>query len=63
MKKTPEMPSNSQNKQWLEIAEIVTVIGSFGGSVVSLIFQNFLLASASLPLSVRTASTIMLLVL
>lgn len=53
MKKTLEITSNSQNKNWLEIAEAVSVIGSFGGSVASLISQNILFAS--LPLSVCVA--------
>jgi tetratricopeptide (TPR) repeat protein len=53
MKKTLEMPSNSQNKHWLEIAEVVSVIGSVGGSFALLVSKNFLFAS--LPLSVCVA--------
>ncbi|MBE9170848.1 tetratricopeptide repeat protein [Pleurocapsales cyanobacterium LEGE 06147] len=53
MKKLLEISSNSQNKHWLDIAEIVSVIGSVGGSVASLVSNQFLFAS--LPLSVCIA--------
>ncbi len=53
MQKTREIPSKSANKHWLEIAEVVSLIGSVGGSVVSLVANNFLFAS--LPLSVCVA--------
>jgi tetratricopeptide (TPR) repeat protein len=52
MKKMLEISSN-QNKHWLEIAEVISLIGSFGGSVASLVFEQFLFAS--LPLSVCIA--------
>lgn len=42
----------SNNFHWLEILEAVSVIGSIGGSVASLIFQQVFFASLPLSLSV-----------
>jgi tetratricopeptide (TPR) repeat protein len=46
------MKSESNNLSWLEIAEIGSVIGTLGGTVASLITQQFFLASIPLSVSV-----------
>lgn len=45
-------PSNIKNFSWLEIVEALSVLGSIGGSIVSVISQQIVFASIPLSLSV-----------
>lgn len=45
-------PSNIKNYQWLEIVETLSMVGSIGGSIASVISQQVVFASIPLSLSV-----------